>query len=122
MSYDDANSSTRREVSLPNVVGVASATMVRHLQFQKARLKKVHALVNVAGTNAAAGVDIFIGTTSVGAVTVGTNTAGSTASSALIDSDIPALGMVEIKGKANSATMNVSLILEEQVLPDATQS
>lgn len=120
--YDNANSTVRREINQPNVAGAASASMAKFLIFQKSRLKKVHAMVVTAGTNASAGFDILVGTTSVGAITFGTDTAGTTYSSALLDADIPALGYVDIKGKANSATAVVSLDLELHVLPDAVQS
>lgn len=122
MAYDSANSVVRRELATGNITGVAGATMNKFLFYQKATLKQVHALVATAGTNASAGVDIYVGTTSVGAITVGTNTAGSTASSGTLNAAIPALGMVDVRGKANSATMVVSLAMEFDVAHDATQT
>ena len=122
MAYDDADFVIRREYQIPNVTGIASTMMRRAYFFQAARLKKVHALTVTAGTNDAAGVDILVGTTSVGSLTFGTETAGSLKHSALLDSTIPANGFVEIKGLANSATMVHSYALEYEVTPDAAQS
>lgn len=122
MAYNDPNYTVRQERGINNLTGIASTAMSRSLFFQKARLKKVHALAITAGTNDSAGVDILVGTTSVGAITIGTTAAGATYSSGALDAAIPALGYVEIKGKANSATMVNSYVLEYEVLPDAVQS
>lgn len=122
MAYDSPNYVVRQEERINNLTGIASTMMARAQFFQKARLKKVHALAIVAGTNDSAGVDILVGTTSVGAITIGTTAAGATYSSSALNAEIPALGYVEIKGKANSATMVDSYVLEYEVLPDAAQS
>lgn len=118
MSYDGPNYA-RKESRANNVAGAASASMTKFLYFAHTRVKKVHAIVNTAGTNTAAGIDIYNGTTSVGEITVGTGAAGVTASSGLLDATISALGFLEIKGKASSGTLNLSLAIEEEVLPDA---
>jgi len=69
MGYSDPNNTVRREERINNLTGVAS-TSVQRLQFlQRGKLKSVAALINTAGTNAAAGFDIFVGTTSVGGIT-----------------------------------------------------
>jgi hypothetical protein len=122
MAYDSVNAEVRREVQQSGIAGAASATMAKFLFFQKSKLKKVHVLVTTAGTHASAGVDILVGTTSVGAVTIGTEAAGYVASSALLDAAIPASGVVEIKGKANSATAVVSVSIEHEVDHDAVKS
>jgi hypothetical protein len=122
MAYDSANAVIRRELSTGKRTGVASASVDKFMFFQKAMLRKVHAQVVVAGTNAAAGFDIYVGTTSVGAVTLGTNTAGSVASSSAINAEIPASGHIDIQGKANSATLQASFVIEYDVVHDAVQS
>lgn len=122
MAYDAPDFLIRREKNLDNVTGIASTMMRRALFFQAARLKKVHALCITAGTADAAGVDIYVGTTSVGALTFGTDTAGSVYHSAALDATVPQSGYVEIKGKATSATMVHSYALEYEVTPDATES
>lgn len=122
MAYDSPNNTVRREAQFSKVTGIASTNIIRMLCFQKTRIKKVHALCMTAGTDAAAGVDILNGTTSVGAITFGTDTAGTTYSSGALDSTITALSYLEIKGKAGSATMVHSYAVEYEVLPDSVQS
>lgn len=122
MSYDSPEAQVRFEKAINNLTGIASTTMQKVLFFQKAKLKKVHALTITAGTNDAAGVDIYVGTTSVSAITFGTDTAGTTKSSAAIDVAIPALSYVELKGKATSSTMVHSYVLEYDVAFDAVRS
>lgn len=122
MSYDDPNFAIRREDKLSEVAGAASASMAKVMYFLHSRLKKVHAICHTAGTNASAGVDIYVGTTSVGAIVTGTDTAGTVYHSSLLDADIPANSFVELKGKANSATMVHSFSLETEVLPDASET
>jgi hypothetical protein len=122
MSYDSANASVRRELTQAGIAGAASATMRKFAFFQKTKLKKVHLLVETAGTNVAAGVDILVGTNSVGAIVIGTDAANTFLSSAALDVDVPAGSFVELKGKANSATAVVCAVLEHEVAADAVQS
>jgi hypothetical protein len=121
-TYTDPNAVQRREINVANLAGAAGASMAKFLMFQKTKLKKVHCLVVTAGTNAAAQVDIFNGTTSVGSIVVGTNTAGSVLHSGALDSDVTDNGLIELKGAANTATFVGSFAIEHQVYHDATQS
>lgn len=120
--YDHPNCTVRREYQSGNLTGIASTTMHKVLFFQAAKLKQVHSLVVTAGTDAAAGVDIYVGTTSVGAITHGTAAASTFQQSAILNSTIPAQGHVDIRGKAGSATMVNSYTLEFEVTPDAVNT
>lgn len=120
MSYADVNPNVTQETRVNNLTGIASTAMQRVLFFQKAKLLGVKSLVVTAGTNDAAGVDIYVGTTSVGAITHGTDTAGSINTSGAINAEVPAEGFVEIRGKANSATMVNSYTLVWQARHDDT--
>ena len=122
MAYDSPAFEVRFEKELNNLVGIASTMFSRSLFFQAAKLKKVHALTIVAGTNDAAGVDIYVGTTSVAAITFGTATAGTLTHSSAIDVAIPANGYVELKGKATSATMSHTYILEYDLDENSVKS
>lgn len=117
-SYGGPNGVVIREQRQRGIAGAASATMAKFAYYQKTKVKRVQLLVETAGTNASAGVDIYNGTTSVGAVTVGTNTANSIATSGVLDTEVAAGGFLDIRGKANSATMVVSVTIVEQVLHD----
>jgi hypothetical protein len=105
MGYADVNPNTTQEGHVQNLTGIASTAMARMLFFQKSKLLGVKSLVVTAGTNDAAGVDILVGTTSVGAITHGTDTAGEVNTSGALNVEIPAGSYVELKGKATSATM-----------------
>lgn len=120
--YDDPNATIRREINLPSQTGVASALITKIKVFQAARLKKVHSQVVVAGTNAVAGYDIYVGTTSVGAVTHGTNTAGTDADSGTLNASVPAGSVIELRGKATSATLAFAPCLELEVLHDSVKT
>lgn len=121
--YDHPNYTTRREIQATNIAGAASASVAKFLQFQATVLKKVHVLVQTAGTNASAGFDIYVGTSSVGAVTIGTSTAGSVLHSGAINASVPQNGVIELKGKADSATAVIAVSIEHQLDPDnASQS
>lgn len=122
MRYDHPNALITREIHVNNVTGIATTSIQKVLIFQKSKLKAVHSYVITAGTNDAAGVDILIGTTSVGAITHGTDTAGSVNTSGAINSDVAANTIIDIKGKATSATMVNSYTIELQVYHDAAQT
>lgn len=119
MRYDHPNFVVRREDKANNVTGIASTTFQKFLFFQKVRVKKIHSLVVTAGTDAAAGVDIYNGTTSVGAITHGTDAALTVNDSGLLDVTVSAGSFIDLRGKANSATMVNSYSIEYEVLPDA---
>lgn len=120
MGYADVNPNAVNETRVNNLTGIASTAMQRVLFFQKAKLLGVKSLVITAGTNASAGVDIYVGTTSVGAITHGTDTAGEINTSGAINAEVPADSYVEIRGKANSATMVNSYTLVWQARHDDT--
>jgi hypothetical protein len=122
MTYTAPNANVVREDRQANIAGAASATMAKFMFFAKTKLKKVHTLITTAGTNATAGVDIYVGTTSVGAITHGTDTANTVKSSSQLDVEVPAGSFVELRGKANSATLVISATLEHQPYHDATTS
>jgi hypothetical protein len=122
MRYDHPNAVVRRERNMDMYTGIASTTFAKTLFYQKCVLKAVHSVVVTAGTNDAAGVDIYVGTTSVGAITHGTDAALSVNTSGVLDAAVPANTVVDLRGKATSATMVNSYTLEYEVEPDATMT
>lgn len=121
MAYDDANSTVRREWWAGEAGGAATTEYLKYRSFQKARLKKVHAIVTTAGTATGHALDVYHGTDSIGSITLGTSTAGATASSALLDHTIDSLTQISVKTKAD-ATGKANIIYEYEVLPDAVKS
>lgn len=122
LRYDHPNCIVRREDKVNNVTGIASASFQKIMFFQTVKVKAIHSLVVTAGTNAAAGVDIYNGTTSVGAITHGTDAANSVNTSGVLDVTVAANSYIDLRGKATSATMVNSYVIEYEVLPEAAQS
>jgi len=120
--YTHPNYHVTREIHVPNVTGIASTSVRKFHMFLAAKLKAVHGIVLTAGTNASAGFDILVGTASVGEIVFGTNTAGVVAHSAVMNADIPKDGLIDIKGKADSATLVASLVVEYVNTPASDES
>lgn len=116
MAYDDRDYGVQT-INPNHITGAAGASMQKFLMYRSTILKRVSALVVTAGTNANAAVDIYAGTTSVGTLAFGTNTAGSIIDSGELNVDIPAQGFIELKGAANSATLVGAFQI--QIQPDA---
>ncbi|MBF0109270.1 MAG: hypothetical protein HQL76_08850 [Magnetococcales bacterium] len=121
MSYSDPDFQVRREHCAGEVGGGATTEYARFASFQKARLKKVHSVVTTAGTTTDHGFDLYSGTSSIGAITLGTSAAGATAASATLDASMTALGRFSVKSKAD-ATGKAIIVYEYEVTPDAVQT
>jgi hypothetical protein len=115
MGYDDANKYGRRTQSL-----YYTGTGTKGGAFSKQRLKAVaaHFRVHVAGTAAANVATLYNGTTSIGAVTLGTSAIGTTTSVDLGDATIDSLAGLTLV-TASDATIQASCALEYDVLPDS---
>jgi len=121
-TYDSPNADIRREALGQNEAGGGGTTeYAKFHSFQKMRLKKVHAVVTTAGTATGHGFGVFNGTTSIGTIALSTNAALSSASSALLDSDVASLGQVSVKSLAD-VVGKANIIYEYDVLLDAVQS
>ena len=121
MAYSDANYTVRREAcSVPTTAG-ATTEGAKFRSFQKVLLKKVHAAVITAGTNAGHGYNVFNGTTSIGTISLGTSGTNVTASSGLLNSEVPALGQMSVKSLVD-ATGVAQIVYEFEVQHDAVQS
>jgi hypothetical protein len=114
MAYDDA-SHGEETIDAGIQTGAASATINKFYRYRATVLKAVHAVIVTAGTNASAKFDIYNGTTSVGTLAVGTNTAGSVVTATAINASVPAGSFIELKGAANSATAQAAVQLVVQL-------
>lgn len=121
LRYDHPNNMVRREKNT-RVTGAASGSIKKILFFQKSRIKKIHGIVEVAGTNDAAVMILKNGTTAIGTMTFGTQAAGSVVHSAALNSTVDASGYLDIEGATNSATLVTDMCVEYEVLPDSVQS
>lgn len=122
VNYTHPNVTVRRETHTALLTGVASTNFYQWLAFQKAKIRKISYLIVTAGTNDAAGIDFYNGTTSVGALTIGTNTAGAVLTSSDLATTLASGAAFSFKGKANSATMAGYYTIEWEVLQDATHT
>ncbi len=99
----------------------ASTVAAKFTAFAKTRILSVKGAVMVAGTNTAAGYELLNGTTTVGSITCGTNTAGAkvtgsvTAANAVLEEG----DVLDFKTLANSATLAAAFVVEYRVEPDA---
>lgn len=120
MGYADPNFTVRREVDRITVAG-ATTEGAKFRSFQALKLKKVHATVITAGTHAGHGYNVFQGTTSVGAIALGTSAAGVSASSAALNLNVASLEQMSVKSLVD-ATGVAHIVFEYEVSPDAVAS
>lgn len=121
MTYADPNATVRRENFAGEAGGGATTEYCKFRSFQKARLKKVHAVVTVAGTATTHKLDVFHGTTSISSISLGTSIAGVTASSATLNEELAALDQISVKTGADAAG-KAHVIYEYQTHHDAVQT
>lgn len=121
MSYDSPNSTVRREHHQTSVAGNGAIAYFR--QFQKMRLRAVHAAVKVAGTSNSPGHALTVkhGTTALGTFALGTSAQGVTSSIQSLDRTVEALGQLSVTN-GTDATGTAEVIWEFETLPDAVQS
>ncbi|MBF0422972.1 MAG: hypothetical protein HQL73_08270 [Magnetococcales bacterium] len=121
MSYTDPDFLVRREHCAGEAGGAATTEYARFASFQKARLKKVHAVVTTAGTTTNHGFDVYSGTSSIGSIPLGSAAAGLSAASATLNAAMSALGRFSVKSLADAAGKAI-IIYEYEVTPDAVQT
>ena len=121
-SYDNANSSLRREYAIETAAGNA-AVSAKFAQFQQFRLVAVHTHITVAGTSAGAGNSLVLrhGTTVLGTFTLGTNTVRSTQSLDTADRVVESLQDLTVTN-GTDATGRAIVVYEYQTLPTASLS
>lgn len=117
MNYDHPQYVAHQLVVVRMPATAASTTAKKFPTHVAMKVKRISGIVQIAGTNDSAGYDILNGTTSVGAITIGTATAGSFNAGLTQDITLASGGFLDIKTKANSATMVTDLMVEFQVIP-----
>jgi len=118
-AYDNPVYQGRYSTAVGAPATAASTPVSKFVAFAALKVKSIRGNINVAGTNAAAGYDILNGTTSIGELVAGTNTAGSVLAAITPDAVLAENGFLEIKTKANSATLAASLMIEYEITPGA---
>ena len=103
-----------------NCQAVAASTSAgKFVAFAAMKAKSIKGIVDIAGTNTAAGYDVYNGTTSIGEFVCSTNAAGSTLTALTPDATLAAGGYLDFKTKANSATLAASFVVEYELTPGA---
>lgn len=121
MAYDHPNNTITREHFAGEAGGAATTEYAKFRQFQKLKLKAVHAAVTTAGTTTGHALDIYHGTTSIGTIALSTSAAGVTATSGKLDRSVASFDQLSVKTKAD-ATGKAHVIFEYQIDPDAVQT
>ncbi len=119
MAYDAAQYqiSQGAVVGLP---GVAAAVVAgKFIAFAATRVKSINCNVNIAGTHAAAGYDVYNGTSSIGEFVCGTTAAGSAPTALNPGATLAEGGYLKFVTKADSATLAASLMVEYELTPGA---
>lgn len=122
MAYDSPNAVVTREQFA--IVGAAASTEAgKFRSFQAAKLKAVHAVVTVAGTSNSPGHAYTIkhGTTSIGLLAMGTQTAGSIVTNTSVNETLATLDQVSVTS-GTDATGAAHIVYEFQVAHDAVAS
>lgn len=119
MRYDHPTYISRNMTPIPVPVVAASTSAAKFLAFSAIKIKRVGAIVAVAGTATNAGWDIFNGTTSVGGLFVHTSAAGFIPSPVTSDITLASDGYLDIKTKAASGTLRGDFMIEWEVVPGA---
>jgi hypothetical protein len=108
----DSPQYTVSQLNFMNLPAIAASTVALKWPAHCAlKIKRLTAIVQVAGTATGAGYDVFNGTSSVGGLTLGTSAANSVVS--LTQNIVLASGgFFEVRTKANSATLAAGLNVE----------
>jgi len=120
MSYDHPTYTCRHVAPLNLPAVAASVSAGKFLALVDMKIKQVNIVMNIVGTNDSAGYGIYNGTTSVGAITMGTSSVGHIGTAYATDISISAGSFLDIRTLANSATLSCSAAIEYEVTPGAT--
>ena len=101
MSYDSPDRVIERE-HFVEAGGAATTVYGKNRSFADRLLKRVRAIVNVAGTAAGHGFDIYIGTASVGTIALGTAAPGESVTTT-VNQAAAAGAQVSVKSLADAA-------------------
>ena len=119
LSYDHPLYLARYSANVNCHAVAASKSANKFIAFAAMKVKSVQGNVNIAGTDTAAGYDLYHGTTSIGEFVTSTNTAGSALAAILPGQAMVEGEVIEFRTKANSATLAASFIVEYELVPGA---
>jgi hypothetical protein len=115
--YDDPQYNVDKEMCLGNEVDSNAAADTAQAYFSpyvKAKVKEVYGVVGAAGTAATMGYTIYKNTTSIGALVLGTEDAGTKVSADLTDTDFEATDVMKLTNIGSDTQMKASLFVVYQ--------
>lgn len=121
-AYDNPKYLARHSSQLNCVAGTADTLAAKFLAFTAMKIKSITANVNTAGTAAGAAYTIYQGTTSVGALSMGTSAAAASVSNGIsADITLAAGEYVSLHRIATyGAVMAAAVQIEWEFVPGAT--
>lgn len=120
MAYDSPDAVVRRSWFVSTEAGGAATTEYGKFRpCMKSRLRAVHVVVSTAGTATTHAINIYHGTTSIGAIALSTATANATGSNTDIDETLAQYDQVSVKTGADAAG-KVWVMYEYDSYHDAT--
>lgn len=114
LNYDHPTYVSRHLTPMALGAVAASTSARKWVQHSAIKIKKISAIVAIAGTHTSAGWDILNGTTSVGSITAGTTAALGILTALTQDISLSSGGYLDIKTKADSATLAGDVNIEWQ--------
>lgn len=120
-NYDHPSYLTRQQVHLGLTTAGASGTSLITNYTNQMRLRNVVATVAVAGTSGTTGhkLDVFVGTSSVGTITLGTSAVQATGTSGDLNTIVP-IGSPVFTKNGTDATGTARVVMELHTDPSAT--
>lgn len=115
--YDHPAYLARYSAAVPLSAVAASAVAGKFVAFTAMKIKSIRGVVDIVGTNAAAGYTISNGTTSFASATVGTNAAGSAIPVTMTEQTLAAGGYINFTALANTGTTANSFVIEYEIIP-----
>jgi hypothetical protein len=112
MSYDHPQYVAHQLTPIRLPATAASTAILKFPAHVDMKVKRISAVIAVAGTNASAGYDVFNGTTSVGTIITGTAAAGTFNAGLTQDIVVSSGSFLEFRTKANSATLVADVAVE----------
>lgn len=119
MAYDHPAYLARQIAPVALAAAAASTSVFKFVAFTSMRIKRVDAIIKVAGTADAAGYDLLRGTSSLGSLNIGTGAAAALGTSFVGDIALTSGQYLDIKTKAASATLAVDAAIEWTLEPGA---
>lgn len=123
-NYDHPMYVKRDLIRIPNVGGAATTAYGKTVPVNRpGRVRKWNAIVITAGTATTHAVNLYVGTTSIGSISLGTSAANTIVEGSDVNTTVPesSLGWIEVRSGADAAGI-AGVTIEYELTPDADWS